>query len=169
MSVQLQHLPQKPYNEGYANPRLHFCHFLLPCLCRPLNRRRISGVMQTHGYVFACFCDRGFAAPATEGVYRGSCKPTATFSALFVADPLQKSPHGYVLPCYCDRAVAAPATEGVYRGSCKPTATFLPFFVADPLQKAPHGYVFATFCDHEDAAPATEAVYRGSCKRTATF
>ena len=44
--------------------------------------------------------------------------------ALFVADPLEKSPHGYVLAPFCDRGFAAPATGAVYRGSCKRTATF---------------------------------------------
>ena len=69
--------------------------------------------MQMHGYVFACFCDRGCAAPATGAVYRGSCKRTATFLSVFVADPLEKSPHGYVLAPFRDRGFAAPATEGV--------------------------------------------------------
>ena len=67
-----------------------------------------------HGYVLACFCDRAVAVPATEGVYRGSCKRTATFLAFFVADPLEKSPHGYVLVYFCDRGFAAPVTEAVY-------------------------------------------------------
>ena len=67
-----------------------------------------------HGYVFAFFCDRGVAAPATEAVYRGSCKRMATFWALFVADPLQNDPYGYVLAHFCDRAIAAPATGGLY-------------------------------------------------------
>ena len=29
----------------------------------------VTPVVQTHGYVFACFCDRAVAAPAIEGVY----------------------------------------------------------------------------------------------------
>ena len=52
----------------------------------------MSGVMQTHGYVLAPFCDREFAAPATEGVYRGSCKRTATFLPVFVPVDLQHLP-----------------------------------------------------------------------------
>ena len=70
--------------------------------------------MQTHGYVFACFRDRAVAAPATEAVYRGSCKPTATFLPVFVADPLKNDAHGYVFASFCDRGFAPPATEGVY-------------------------------------------------------
>ena len=45
-----------------------------------------------HGYVLAPFCDRGFAAPATEGVYRGSCKRTAMFLPVFVTVDLQYLP-----------------------------------------------------------------------------
>ena len=67
-----------------------------------------------HGYVLARFCDRGFAAPATEGVYRVSCKRTATFLAFFVADPLQNDPHGYVFGSFRARGFAAYATEGVH-------------------------------------------------------
>ena len=48
--------------------------------------------MQTHGYVLACFCDREVAACATEGVYRGSCKRTATFLPVFVTVQLQHVP-----------------------------------------------------------------------------
>ena len=67
-----------------------------------------------HGYILAHFCDRAVAAPATGAVYRGSCKPTATFLAFFVADTLQNDPHGYVLAPFCDRGFAEPATEAVY-------------------------------------------------------
>ena len=112
--VPVQTLQQKAYNRGSANPWEHFCHFLLPCLCRHLNRRRITRVVQTHGYVLGRFCDRGFAAPATEGVYQGSCKRMATFWAFFVADPLEKSRHGYVFARFCVRGFAAPATGSVY-------------------------------------------------------
>ena len=45
-----------------------------------------------HGYVLASFRDRAVATPATEAVYQGSCKLTATFLPLFVTVDLQHLP-----------------------------------------------------------------------------
>ena len=91
-TVDLQHLPQKTYIEGLANARLRFRLFSQPWICSTCHRSRISRVVQTHGYVLGSFCDRAVATPATGGVYRGSCKRTATFLPVFATVDLQHMP-----------------------------------------------------------------------------